>query len=331
MQNLYRLELRPSIGADCLYFNVRCLFLAIEKILRVRLIVPLFVICFGAILVQVDARAAGNSAAILVDSTSFSIVGRGANHRVWQKVVAQTNFAGQVIYHANRFTELATGMHQWQNGRWTDASDTIQLAPDGLTAFATNSQHQAGFAANLHVTGAVDVVTPNGHHLSSTVLGLVYADSSAKTNVVIATLQDSTGQLLPSLNQLIYTNALKDSTSSFYADVLYTHQRSRFEQDIILRQQPPHPAEFGFNPSTTVLQVWTEFFNAPEPRITKKLRAVSGQNGNKHVLEDEKLDFPAMQMGKGVALFGDASTNLTDVAINGVALTPVAPQISSMP
>lgn len=253
----------------------------------------------------------------------FFIAERGPNYRVWKSVVTSQNAKGKTIYRTNSFTELATGLNQRQNGQWMDANDTINLASDGSGAFATNSQHQVAFSANLNVAGAISVAMPQRGQLQSSVLGLRYEDPATGQNVSIANVTDSTGMLLSTLNQVIYTNALTDSNSSFYADVLYSHHRNAFEQDVILREQPPAPEQFGLNSSNTLLQVWTEFFNAPEPTISTNWRTVHMGPGNEQPFFDEKLDFGPMQMRNGNA-FPSENTNAAESAAMGMKLSPVS-------
>jgi hypothetical protein len=39
-------------------------------------------------------------------------------------------------------------------------------------------------------------------------------------------------------------------------------------QDIVLHQAPPAPDRYGLSDETTILQVYTEFFNPPQPEMT---------------------------------------------------------------
>src|SRR4051812_10511333 len=71
-----------------------------------------------------------------------SIVERGQNHRVWQKVFAMTNAVGRVTYTTNSVTELANGLHYLgANGQWRVSEAKIQLLADG-TADAVNGPHK---------------------------------------------------------------------------------------------------------------------------------------------------------------------------------------------
>ena len=238
-------------------------------------------------------------AATPIPSTNYSVTERGANHRVWQRVLpVATNQQGTVTYHTNRYTELATGMHHLVGTNWVESSSTIAITPGG--GAATNGQHQVYFAANLNASNAVEIVMPDGKRLRTHVLGLSYFDSAAGSNVLIAELQDSLGELVRS-NQVLYSNAFSNAESeagSIQADVRYTFGRIGIEQDVILRQQLPSPGNWGLSPETTELQVWTEFLDPPEPTATPS------KDGT-----DVTLDFGTMRMIRGRAfLMGDLSS-----------------------
>ncbi|HEX3798450.1 MAG TPA: Ig-like domain-containing protein [Verrucomicrobiae bacterium] len=132
---------------------------------------------------------------------------------------------------------------------------------------------------------------------------------------------------MPIGNQVLYTNALVDSQSDFQADVLYTHKKMGFEQDIIMHQQPPAPASFGLNPDTTMLQVWTEFYNTADPEVLSNTVSVSVQKNSgveRRLVGSEILNFGSMQMDQGNAFSTDGSTNIAGNGLNGLLLVPVA-------
>jgi hypothetical protein len=214
------------------------------------------------------------------DPATYSIVQNGPHSRVWQRVSAQSK--------TTSYTELATGLNHLVNGQWVESSETIQITPDG--AAATNGQHQVYFPANINTSGGIHLVTPDGQDMRSDIVGLAYFDSATSNSVMIGELQDSTGELLPSQNQILYTNAF----NGVDADVRYTYTKAGMEQDVILRTQLPPPGNWNLNPHTTLLQVWTEFTAAPTPQIYCPTN--SGDS-----LTDEWLNFGTMQMGRGKA------------------------------
>jgi hypothetical protein len=150
--------------------------------------------------------------------TPYLEVSRGPHSRVMQSISTWTNAAGKSISKTNSYTELATGLSYKSEGQWIASSDQIQITANG--AAATNGQHQVYFAANLNAAGAVDMVMPDGQHLTGIPMFLSYFDGT--NSVLIGELQDSIGQLLPSLNQVLYTNAFTDIQAAVRYTVLAT-------------------------------------------------------------------------------------------------------------
>ena len=220
--------------------------------------------------------------------TPYTVVSRDANSAIWERTTYELSPSGQVVPRTHRYTELATGLNFWSNGQWTPSREEIDLLPDGMAA-ATNGQHQVYFPSDL-AQGVIALTTPDGLKLQSQPIALSYDDGS--NTVLIAELTNSTGEILPSGNQLIYPNAF----TGIAADLLYTYTKAGFEQDIILREQPPDPATFGLNPQTTRLQVLTEFFNPPQPNVTATTVPTAAGN-----LEDDALTFGTMKMMRGRA------------------------------
>ena len=213
---------------------------------------------FGALLISTiygtHAQAAYTPANVsptaVPAATQPQVVQRGANHRVWQWETYEARLNGAVATHVHKYTELATGMHyQDANNRWVEAKDIIETYRGG--AIARQGQYQVIFANNLNTVGAIDLKTPGGKRLRSNILGLSYYDSSTGKSALIAQIQDSTGQLI-SPNQVLYPNAF----AGVSADVRYTYKYGIFEQDVILREQPPSPETYGLNPDTDVTSLF---------------------------------------------------------------------------
>jgi hypothetical protein len=221
--------------------------------------------------------------------TPYAIVAQGANHQVWQWETYELIPGGRVMPHVHQYTELATGLNHLVNGQWVASKEEIDISPDGSSASATKGNHQAYFPGDIY-NGVIKLVTPDGKSMSSQPVGLSYFDGT--NTVLLAVLTNSTGQVLSSGNQVIYTNAF----SGLNADLLYTYTKAGFEQDVILREQPPDPGSLNLNGQSTRIQVLTEFFNVPQPTVTST--TVTTAAGN---LEDDYLSFGAMQMGRGKA------------------------------
>lgn len=148
-------------------------------------------------------------------------------------------------------------------GEWEEARAEFELQPGHARAW--KGRHKVTLAANPNTGAAVQMRLPEGQLLSSHVHGLAYYDTASGEAVLIAEVTDSTGvQIAP--NQILYPATF----TALEADLVYTYTKSGFEQDVILRQQPPSPEIYGLDPATTQLEVWTEFEDAPRPlKVTR--------------------------------------------------------------
>ena len=218
--------------------------------------------------------------------TKYQITERGGDYQIWQKTSYETLASGKQVAHTHQYTELATGLNYQQYGQWVATKEEIDIQPDGSAA-ATHGPHQAYFPGDIY-NGEIELVTPDGKRMESRPMGLSYDDGSQ--TVLIAMLTNSAGELAGS-NQVIYPDAF----AGLKADLRYTYRKSGFEQDIVLREQPPAPEAYGLNPKTARLQVLTEFFNTPEPAATE------GLADPKRGLQDNLLSFGQMKMGRGKA------------------------------
>jgi hypothetical protein len=217
----------------------------------------------------------------------YGIVERGPHHRVWERVELVPAYDGRVVERRHRYEELATGMHfQNERGEWEESEEKIEILPGGAGAVAARGRHKAVFPPEIK-SGLIEMQTPDGRWLRSRVWGLAYFDASSGESVLLAEVKESEGRLAGD-NVVVYPDAL----TGFAADVRYTYTRAGFEQDVVLRQNPPSPEQFGLNPRTTRLQVLTEFVEAPDPTVTP------GQAGE---LADSTLGFGETSIGLGKA------------------------------
>ncbi|HEY4415594.1 MAG TPA: hypothetical protein VGO57_07880 [Verrucomicrobiae bacterium] len=229
----------------------------------------------------------------LFAQSDYVIIDQTANSRSWQKTSYETNAAGEVMTHVHKYTELATGLNHLVDGQWVSSKEEIIILPDGRAA-ATNGQHQAYLPSDIY-NGIIETVTPDGQHLKSQPAALGYDDG--KNTILIAVLTNSVGYLANS-NQIIYPNAF----AGLAADLRYTYTRSGFEQDVVLREQPPTPDSLGLDTQNTRLQVLTEFFENPKPEEIKT--AVKNKDG----LIDTTLKFGTMELARGKAFVPDDGT-----------------------
>ena len=242
-------------------------------------------------------------------ATPYYLTEYGPNHKVWQRETFEQGAGGQIIPHLHAYTELASGMYyQDVSGQWLESQELIESYASG--AIAQKGQYQAIFANNLNTGGSIDLHMPDGQRLQSSILGLEYYDTATGKAVVIAELKDSQGELIAS-NQVLYPDAF-DGVS---ADVRYTYKRGSFEQDVILRQQPPSPESFGLGAQTTEMEVITEFPNSPAATVgpVDSTRPAGGAQE-----ADEVVSWGPMTLARGQAfdLSGDNQVPVSKQYVN---------------
>jgi len=196
------------------------------------------------------------------ETTNYTIVDRGPNHRVWQRIEYRSLPDGGVSPLIHRYTELSMGMHFMRQGLWTESSDQISLLPDGTGAAATNAQCPAFFPSDIY-DGVIDLATPDSppRHLRCRPLALVYFDGTNSQTIGILT--NSTAQLLPSGNEIIYTNCF----SNVRCDLLVSFARSGLQCDLIFRSAPATPEDLGLDNSSghVRIQLLSEYFETEDP------------------------------------------------------------------
>lgn len=240
----------------------------------------------------VKSKCNAQQAPQIPSPTPYTVTSRDANSRIWQSASYRLSAKGQLVSQTHSYTELATGLCYQKDGQWLDSQEQISILPDG-TAEAVQGQHQAYFPNDIY-SGTIKLVTSDELTLQSQPVGLSYDDGT--NTVMIAVLTNSVGELISS-NQVLYPNAFVGVD----ADLLYTYKKSGFEQDVIFRQQPPVPEQFGLSSSVSRLQLLTEFFNPPAPVETTG--ALSPENG----LQDTSLTFGSMKMINGHAFLVNAT------------------------
>ena len=108
--------------------------------------------------------------------------------------------------------------------------------------------------------------TSDGLRLRGGVRAIQLTDLATGKSLVLATVKPSApGELLPP-NRVVFRSGFE----GLDADVLYVWKHNLFSQNVILNEQPSLPAEM--DPKTTVLEVVTEFVEAPVPVLNEQVR-----------------------------------------------------------
>jgi len=123
-------------------------------------------------------------------------------------------------------------------------------------------------------------------------MGLSFFDTATGTNTLLAEVKDCVGQFIPP-NVILYDDAFTDIKGA----IRYIYTKAGFEQDVLIydRSGLGSPADYGLNPETTLLEMYSEFHVAPTP---EKIIQVAPD-----LLSDETLNFGAMMIGSGKAFW----------------------------
>jgi hypothetical protein len=178
-------------------------------------------------------------------------------------VEEQVGADGQLTAEVHQYTELATGLHYWDEeaGQWLESVEAFELLPQGY-AVARRGQHKVLLAGNINQGGSVDLELPDGSRMLSNPMGLSYFDASSGRNVLLAEVKDCAGvQVAP--NMILFPDAF----DTLKAALRYTYSLGGFESDVILLEDPGAPELYGLDRAWTTLEVYTEFFEAPEPEV----------------------------------------------------------------
>jgi len=227
---------------------------------------------------------------------SYGVVSRGPDLKVWQKTVVENG-----VTNVHSYTELATGLNYTNEyGQLVDADETISILPNG-GAIANHGRHTVSFPGDIGA-GVLQVITPDGRQLQSRPYGVCYDDGS--NTVCIATITNAIGYLTSS-NQVTYRNAF----SGLDADLVCTYRKGGFECDLVFRQQPPTPDQFGLDASFSTVELVTEFFNTEDPQ------QIPAASDDYYGLQDYSLVFGKLKMthGKAFAFRGTNSPTQNNV------------------
>jgi len=162
------------------------------------------VISFFVATLQSQGQVAPTNASELSSRPpEYSLISRSAHEQVWERTTSESLPRGKAVLVKHRITELQSGLNYWDGSQWQASREEIEILPNG-GATASQGQHTVRFPSDIY-GGVVSMTTPDGTVLNSQVVGLSYSDGT--NSILIATVTNSIGQVLPSGNQLIYTNA----------------------------------------------------------------------------------------------------------------------------
>nr|WP_321349275.1 LamG-like jellyroll fold domain-containing protein [uncultured Methanoregula sp.] len=171
----------------------------------------------------------------------------------------------------------------------------VEITVDEGGAHGRGAGHRLDLDGNLNLEDSVVLTLPGGELFQAHVVAIAWADDAGHTTWS-GRLKDCQGSKLGDADdQVIYLDAFEGHK----ANVRLTYRATFYEQDIILKEAPQLPP--GIDSESARIEVWTELFQAPAPKITykKSTRQVKGQTVER---EDAAfLQFGQMRIAEGRA------------------------------
>ncbi len=237
----------------------------------------------------------------------------GPDHRFVVFTTSATNENGTITPQTNSYWHLEAGINFTnKNGDLEASKASFEIR--GGNAVAENLQFKVKLKGNSRSVGAVTVVQSDGAVLQSHVAGLRFYDPVTGKAVVLSETKDTGGQLTGE-NQVVY----RDAFESVNADLCYTLRLNGLEQDVILYGSLPSPSQYGLDPSSTRLEVMTEFENPPKRKLISRQGRLperaeeTGKPMSQSESEDVSVDFGAMRIGAGRAFSTGQDSNAIGV------------------
>ncbi|HAB17654.1 MAG TPA: hypothetical protein PLX89_04110 [Verrucomicrobiota bacterium] len=248
----------------------------------------------GAILLAIGIGALSTPTLFADEPTEFVAITRRGLHDQTVSIVRQIGIGADRRFETNSYVQLETGLNYFTpEGRLVPSEPVFELVHGAAVAW--KGQHKVSVAANLNSADAVQLRLPDNQLLTSHVYGLAYVDTASGQSVLLGQVQDCSGFQVAD-HQILFPDAF----TGILADVRYSVSKAGFEQDVILREQPPRPERFGLSSETTQLEVWTEFTGSPEPvRIRHENARSNGPQSTLEERDDEVLDFQSARVGTG--------------------------------
>jgi hypothetical protein len=238
------------------------------------------------------------------EPNDYAITERGADHRVWVRIEEEPALGGKTVRRVRSYTELATGLHYWADNQWQESKAEFEITPEGY-AVARQGQHQVMVSPMLNdAAGAVNLQAPDGQRMRSTILGLALRDRVSGNNLLVAEIKPGVAGRQVAANTILFEDCLDD----FPFDVRLVYEIGGFHQDVISKASfdPAWLKAQGFNPESTTLEIWTEFFEAGTPVVKPQVVAQVEDAGLRKLMAEpdvveEHLDFGAVAIPMGRA------------------------------
>jgi RHS repeat-associated protein len=263
----------------------------------------------SVLVVSVGSSATGQTqlsgSAAPSEPGEYRIKSRDAHSRVWERIEYEDTPVGRVPK-THHYVELASGLHvlNLRTGEYEDADESFEITPEGH-AVALRAQHQLIVSPSLgDPDGNLDVRTPDGRRLRSSIVALNLFNRATGADLLVSEVSpDAAGELIAP-NEIVFRNAF----NAINADVRILNSKGEFHQDVLLNEafDLKDLEAAGFPADVTVLEIWTEYLESPEPIIAARVVQREASAVRRAVMVEpdiitHDLDWGIMKQPSGIA------------------------------
>ena len=194
---------------------------------------------------------------------------RDDHTKVWQLTSERDGFTFPTYLH-----EKGDNLHYNAGSSfspvWRDTVETLVPAKGGRGWEVRKGRHKVFLP---EVLGENDPVTyeVEGETLETALVEIGYWDSKSKRWETLGTIKRVKGE---AKNNIL---TFSDAFDGIQADLLYIYTKSSLEQDVILKECPPDPKEFGLDPETTSLVVLSKLSNLEQYLYGERTLKIKGE------------------------------------------------------
>lgn len=254
----------------------------------------------------------------LINISEPRVKDQGFHHRTVERVSQLMTSYGQVINRTNTYQEIGTGINFWDGSGWRPTAERLEIVGGGAAAVATNGPHLLIASPAVADVPALDINTVDNVRLRCRLWGLVLKDAFSGVSVLIAEPNPESVGALVGDNRIVYEQALDDVA----ARLEVTYARAGIESELVLLEQidpADWPALANADPQDLRLQVWTEWFDVPEPGketvvVRREPEGLRRQLMAEKDVVDETISFGQMRFIPGAA-FRVGEENRESVAV----------------
>ena len=282
------------------------------RVLPCWLLVILFII--PSISVRVSSVIADEVRAQSLDKGSMKKSIDDLVNRDWRVVDCEVEVTGQDGGRElvrSRYIELCTGLNYWDGEKWERSEAAFDEAEDEYAGNRT--VHKVRVPKRLDRRGWLEVDFGGGYRQRSRPMCVIYYDEGSGESVVLGEYRGSVGRMVSS-DTIIY----EDAFDGLRCDLRVVIRLDGIESDVIIRERPMEPEDYGIGGKDVRLEVISEveWDRVPEVRTVQVNKAV-GMGGSVSIdEEDDEVGLGDYRLDSGRVVYEDGQGRRYGVRVN---------------